>query len=197
MNTRPLPETPLFALEAAVPPVLPIASHASVDVAAPPEAVWSALTGGGAIAAGPGLVGLAGLAYPMRGRLLGQGVGTIRLGEFSTGLARERVTEWVPYRRLGFTVLAQPPAMEEMSPYRRVHSPHVQGYFNTGATRFTLTPLASGSTRLDVDARHVMRIEPVLYWEPLAKLAIRINLSRVLNDLKQKAERAGNTVGPP
>ena len=179
----------LFALEAAMPPVLPIASRASVDVAAHPNAVWAALIGGGTIAGGPGLTGAAGLAYPVRGRLLGQGVGTIRLGEFSTGIARERVTEWVPGRRLAFAVLAQPPAMEEMSPYRRVHSPHVQGYFETGTTRFTLTPLPGGGTRLDIDARHVMRIDPVLYWEPLARLAIRINLTRVLDDLKQKAER--------
>lgn len=179
----------LFALEAAMPPVLPVASSASVDVAAHHNAVWAALTGGGTIGGGAGLTGAAGLAYPVRARLLGQGVGAIRLGEFSTGIARERVTEWVPGRRLAFTVLAQPPAMEEMSPYRRVHSPHVQGYFETGTTRFTLTPLPGGGTRLDIDARHVMRIDPVLYWRPLAQLAIRINLSRVLDDLKQKAER--------
>lgn len=179
----------LFALEAAVPPVLPIASRASVDVAASTAAVWAALTDGRAITGGPGLVGAAGLAYPVRGRLLGEGVGAVRLGEFSTGIARERVTEWVPGRRLAFAVLTQPPAMEEMSPYRRVHSPHVQGYFDTGTTRFTLTPLPRGGTRLDIEARHVMRIEPVLYWEPLARLAIRINLSRVLDDLKQKAEQ--------
>jgi hypothetical protein len=125
----------------------------------------------------------------VRGRLFGQGVGAIRLGEFSTGIAREWVTEWVPGRRLAFTVLAQLPAMKEMSPYRRVHSPHVQGYFETGTTRFILKPLPSGGTRLDIDAPHIMRIDPVLYWEPLARLAIRINLSRVLDDLRQKAER--------
>ena len=77
-------------------------------------------------------MGIAGLAYPIRGQLLGQGIGAIRLGEFSTGTARERITEWMPGRRLAFAVLTQPPAMEEMSPYRRVHSPHVQGYFETG-----------------------------------------------------------------
>ncbi|MFD1950300.1 SRPBCC family protein [Sphingomonas arantia] len=179
----------LFMLEAAMPPEVPIASRQSVDVAAPRDAVWAALTGGGAIAGGPGLTGAAGLAYPVRGRLLGQGVGAVRLGEFSTGIARERVTEWVPGRRLAFTVLTQPPAMAEMSPYRRVHSPHVDGYFDTGTTRFTLTPLRGGGTRLTIDARHVLRIEPGLYWEPLARLAIRINLSRVLDDLKRKAEQ--------
>jgi len=153
----------LFALEAAVPPALPITGAASLEVAAPPAAVWAALTGGGAIAGSPGLVGAAGLAYPLRGRLLGEGVGAVRLGEFSTGTARERVTEWVPGRRLAFAVLSQPPAMEEMSPYRRVRSPHVHGYFDTAATAFTLTPLPGGRTRLGVEARHTLRVEPALY----------------------------------
>jgi hypothetical protein len=179
----------LFALEAAVPPALPIAAHASVEVGAPPAAVWTVLTRGGAIAGSPGVVGAAGLAYPLRGRLLGHGVGAIRLGEFSTGTARERVTEWVPGRRLGFAVLSQPPAMEEMSPYRRVRSPHVHGYFDTAATRFTLTPLPGGRTRLEVDASHTLRVEPALYWEPLARLAIRLNMARVLGDVQQKAEQ--------
>ena len=180
----------LFALEAAVPPALPIAAHASIEVEAPREAVWAALTSGGTITSGAGLIGAAGLAYPLRGRLLGDGIGAIRLGEFSTGTARERVTEWIPTRRLAFMVLTQPPAMEEMSPYRRVHSPHVQGYFETGTTGFTLVSLPGGRTRLDIEAQHVLRIEPVLYWEPLARLAIRMNLSRVLTDLKEKAEEA-------
>ncbi len=179
----------LFAVEAALPPALPIAAHASVDVEAPPAAVWHALTGGGTITGSPGLVGAAGLAYPLRGRLLGRGVGAIRLGKFSTGTARERVTEWVPDRRLGFAVLSQPPAMEEMSPYRRVRSPHVNGYFSTAATGFTLPPLPGGRTRLSVEARHMLRIEPALYWEPLARLAIRLNLARVLGDVRQKAEQ--------
>ena len=136
----------LFALEAAVPPTLPIAARGSVEIAAPAGAVWAALTDDRAISGRPGLVGIAGLAYPLRGQLLGQGVGAIRLGEFSTGTARERVTEWMPEHRLAFAVLTQPPAMEEMSPYRRVHSPHVQGYFETSTTGFTLTSLPSGHT---------------------------------------------------
>jgi len=49
----------------------------------------------------------------------------MRLGEFSTGIARERVTEWRPSRKLAFVVESQPPMMEEMSPYRRVHAPHL------------------------------------------------------------------------
>jgi hypothetical protein len=178
----------LFALEAAMPPAVPIIGRAAIDINAPPAAVWDALTSSAPIAVGPGLIGATGLAYPIRGRLLGAGVGTIRLGEFSTGIARERVTRWLPGRCLGFVVLRQPPAMQEMSPYRRVYAPHVTGYFDTGETRFLLTPLAGGGTRLGITSVHLLRIDPALYWQPIAQLAIRLNLSRVLDDVRIKAE---------
>ena len=57
--------------------------------------------------------------------------------------------------------------------------------------------MPSGGTRLDIAAGHVMRIEPALYWQPLARLAIQINLSRVLDDLKQKAEQLSATRHEP
>ena len=179
----------LFAIEGAMPPSIPIETHATIDIDARPPAVWAALTSNAPIAGSPGLIGAAGLAYPVRGRLLGAGVGAIRLGDFSTGTAREQVTEWVPDHRLAFTVLHQPPAMEEMSPYRHVHAPHVNGYFTTGETRFSLVAISGGRTRLFVDATHILRIDPALYWEPLARLAIRLNVSRVMEDIRFKAEQ--------
>jgi hypothetical protein len=179
----------LFALEAAMPPAVPIQSYATIDIQASPPAVWQALTSDAAIASGPGLIGATGLAYPIRGWLPGEGVGAVRLGEFSTGVARERVTEWVQNRRLAFVVVRQPPAMEEMSPYRRVHAPHVNGYFDTGVTRFSLNPIVGGGTRLTVATTHILRIDPALYWEPIARLAIRLNVSRVLQDIRSRAEQ--------
>ena len=79
--------------------------------------------------------------------------------------------------------------MEEMSPYRRVRSPHVHGYFGTAATGFTLIPLSDERSRLEVEAQHILRVEPALYREPLARLAIRLNMARVLGDVRQKAEQ--------
>jgi hypothetical protein len=84
--------------------------------------------------------------------------------------------------------VSQPPAMEEMSPYRRVHAPHVQGYFDTGETRFDLEPLPGGRTRLTVRASHVLRIDPVPYWEPIARWAVHENTDRVLRFVKAEAE---------
>ena len=178
----------VFVAEAALPPSLTIATQQSIDIAAPPPRVWQALISDAPIAGEVRLVALAGFAYPVRGRLLGHEVGATRLGEFSTGVARERVTTWEPAKRLAFVVVDQPAMMEEMSPYRRVHAPHLHGYFVTDATSFELTELPSGGTRLVARATHRLRIDPVLYWEPLARWAISMNVTRVLQSIKGASE---------
>jgi uncharacterized protein YndB with AHSA1/START domain len=179
----------LFALEAAMPPAVPVETAEAIEISAPPAAVWAALTGDKPIQEAPGVVAQAGLAYPIASHIVEGSVGGERLGEFSTGTARERITEWVPGRKLAFRVLSQPPAMEEMSPYRRVHAPHVSGYFETSAGSFEIEALPGGGTRLTARAAHVLRMDPVLYWEPVARWAIYTNVTRVLRDLKHKAER--------
>ncbi len=180
----------VFALEAAMPPNVVLRSAASIDIAAPPAAVWRALISGEEIRPAPGLAFRLGLAYPIRSRLLGAGVGAERLGLFSTGIARERITAWEPGRRLAFAVLSQPTVMTELSPYAEVHAPHVHGYFETLSTGFALSPLPGGGTRLTVEADHVLRLDPVLYWEPVARWAIGRNLGRVLRDARARAEAA-------
>lgn len=178
----------MVALEAAMPPSVAITMEQAIDISAPPPAVWQAVVSNDPIGAPPALVAEAGFSYPISGRLLGDGVGAVRLGEFSTGVARERVTDWQPGRQLAFVVESQPPMMEEMSPYRRVHAPHLSGYFETGATAFDLKPLPGGRTRLSVRATHILRIDPALYWEPMARWAISQNVHRVLRSIKGRAE---------
>ncbi len=114
----------------------------------------------------------------------------MRTGHFSTGIASEKIIEWREGRSLGFLVLSQPPAMKEMSFHKRVHAPHVDGYFQTGETRFVLEEASEGATRLTIIAAHRLKIEPVFYWEPIARAAISDNMQRVLRDLRTKAERS-------
>lgn len=153
----------LFALEASMPPAVPIETFESIDIAASPDAVWQAVTSEAPIGLLPGLPGLAGLAYPVRSSLKGEGVGANRLGVFSTGTAVERVTEWKQSRVLAFTVLSQPPAMEEMSPYRHLHTPHLTRYVVTRDTKYVLLPLRNGGTRLTLQAQTVLRIDLIGY----------------------------------
>jgi hypothetical protein len=181
----------LFALEAVLPPAIPIDLTDSVEIDASPSAVWRAVASDEAIGPPPWAIAVAGFAYPIRGRMLGRGVGAERIGLFSTGIAHERVTEWVPQRRLSFILLDQPPMMEEMSPYRRVHAPHVQGYFTTIRTSFELQQLGRDRTRLTIADSHMLRLDPALYWEPLARWAIAKNVAHVLQSIKHRAEAKG------
>lgn len=178
----------MFAADAISPPEALMLTNESVVIHAPASRVWEAVTSDDPISQQPTLVGKLGLAYPERGKLLGRSVGAVRHGYFSTGVAQEKVTDWQPGRVLGFVVLRQPPAMIEMSPYAHVHAPHLNGYFETGETRFEIEPITSNTSKLTILAAHSLRIDPILYWEPIARWAAASNTQRVLRDLKMKAE---------
>lgn len=178
----------LMIAEVALPPKAGFENVASVEVAAPPAAVWDAIVHMGPIPDAPPAPFRWGLAYPMRGEILGDGVGAIRRGVFSTGVAYEKVTEWEPERKLSFIVLSDPPTMREFSPYQHVNAPHQIGYFKTLDARFTITPLADGRTRLSLATRHELDLEPALYWTPFAVWATQANKARVLRHFRQQAE---------
>lgn len=180
-----------FAIDLIAPPNAEFESVESIDVAATDRVVWDAIVHMGPIPDPPIAPFRWGLAYPMSGTIKGTGIGAIREGVFSTGVAYERVTEWDPGRRLTFIVLSDPPTMRELSPYQNVNAPHVNGYFRTLDARFTITPLANGRTRLSLATHHELDLNPAFYWMPMAKWAVHANKSRVLAHFARQAETAG------
>jgi hypothetical protein len=181
--------------ETILPPHASFESAESVDVAASPAAVWDSIVHMGPIPGAPAIPFRWGLAYPMRGEIIGSGVGAVRRGVFSTGVAYERVTAWEPGHKLTFIVLSDPPSMHELSPYAHVNAPHVNGYFRTLDARFTITPLADGKTRLTLATHHDLDLEPALYWLPLAEWATHANKVRVLEHFRRQAEAAAPIAG--
>ncbi len=179
-----------FAVDLVAPPNLAFDSVESIEVAANDKDVWDAIVHMGPIPDPPAAPFRWGLAYPMSGSIRGSGVGAIREGVFSTGVAYERVTEWDPAKHLSFIVLSDPPTMHELSPYRHVNAPHVNGYFRTLDARFTITTLANGHTLLSLATRHELDLNPAFYWLPMTKWAIHTNKVRVLAHFAQQAEAA-------
>jgi hypothetical protein len=110
----------------------------------------------------------------------------LRRGEFSTGTALERVTEWIPNRKLAFAVLEDVAGMRELSPYAHVHAPHVVGYFRTKEASFELSARPDGATVERTS--HELRLEPVLYWMPMARYVVHVNNARVLAHIRRRAE---------
>jgi len=184
----------VYALEAIFPASVSFENQVSIDIKAPPAAVWRSITAMGHIEEPPGLLFRLGLAHPLSGRLVGEGVGAERHGEFSTGIAVERITEWIPNHRLGFVVLNDVPTVRELSPYHHVHAPHVVGYFATTLASFELEDRGAHMTRLTLRSTHVLRLEPTLYWLPLVNWVVEENKARVLRHIRVLAERLVNSV---
>jgi hypothetical protein len=178
----------LMAVESQFPPATSFDDVRSIEIAASPAAVWDSVVHMGPIPAQPAAPFGWGLAYPQRGTIRGEGPGAVREGVFSTGVAYERVTVWEPGKRLEFDVLSDPPMMHELSPYRQVHAPHLDGYFMTRDARFRIEPLADGKTRLTLSTRHELNIAPIAYWKPISLWAIHANKRRVLEHFRSQAE---------
>ena len=170
-------------------PMAPFETHNTVIIDAPPARVWEAIVKMERIDGPPPVGADLGIAYPLRATIVGEGVGATRFGAFSTGTAVERVTEWETGRKLTFAVLNDVPSMRELSPYAELNTPHSIGYFFTKETSFELIPSESGGTQLIERTSHILKLEPALYWLPLASVMIDQNNARVLAWIKHQAER--------
>jgi uncharacterized membrane protein YhaH (DUF805 family) len=180
----------VFATEYAFPPMTNFETQQIILVRAPAEAVWNVIIRMDMMDGPLALPFRLGVAYPLGGEVAGEGVGATRRGVFSTGTAIERVTEWIPGRKLAFTVEKDVPSIDEISPYRQVHAPHAVGYFRTSLTSFELAPRPDGDTEIIERTSHQLKLGPVYYWLPMARWIVRENNARVLEHVRRQAERS-------
>jgi uncharacterized membrane protein YhaH (DUF805 family) len=176
------------ALETASPPP-PLREVVSVvEVNAPPAAVWRHVVAFSAIPERPAWFFRAGIAYPTRAMIDGAGVGALRRCEFSTGVFVEPITVWDAPRRLTFDVTAQPDAMRELSPYRSVRPPHLDGAFRAQRGEFRLMVLPGGRTRLEGSTWYTLDLAPGIYWQWWADALVHAIHDRVLVHVKRLSE---------
>lgn len=124
----------------------------------------------------------------LRATIDGTGVGAVRRCEFSTGAFIEPITAWEPGRRLAFDVAAQPPPMHELSPYRHIHPPHLDGYLRCRRGEFRLVPLDGGRTRLEGSTWYEYEIYPQCYWTLWQDALIQRIHRRVLDHIRRESE---------
>jgi hypothetical protein len=163
----------------------------TVDIDAPPERVWRNVIGIAELPPPSELVFRLGIAYPVRARIRGAGVGAVRTCEFSTGPFVEPITEWDPPRRLAFDVRAQPPPMQEWSPYRYVDAPHLVDGLRSERGEFRLSSVGPQRTRLEGRTWYRNNLFPQLYWNAWSDALIHRIHRRVLEHVKRRSETAG------
>jgi len=168
------------------PPLREVVTTLEVD--APPEAVWQHVIAFGDIEPPTQLLFTLGIAFPVRATLHGEGVGAVRHCEFSTGPFIEPITVWDPPRRLAFDVQSQPPPMQELSPYRHIHAPHLRSALIARRGEFRLSALEGGRTRLEGSTWYTLDMAPHGYWALWSDTLIHAIHARVLSHIKAQAE---------
>jgi hypothetical protein len=188
------------ALMAAAPVLTPAAPlymvRTTVDVDAPPQRVWSHVISFPDLPPPHELLFRAGVAYPMRAHIVGEGVGTTRYCEFSTGSFVEPIRVWNAPRRLAFDVVRNPPPMRELSPYPDVDTPHLRGYLLAERGEFELLPLPGGRTRLVGTTWYRHHLWPAGYWRWWSDGIIHLVHSRVLDHVRRLSESDAHRPGP-
>ena len=167
-------------------PLLQVKS--SIVVNAPPDQVWRHVVSFSELPPPREWLFRLGIAYPVRAEIMGHGVGAERHCNFSTGPFVEPIEVWDEPRLLKFSVTANPAPMQEWTPYREIHPPHLAGFLESKGGQFLLTPLEGGRTRLEGTTWYQHHMWPAAYWQVWSDLIIhRIHL-RVLAHVKQLAE---------
>jgi hypothetical protein len=161
-----------------------------VEVAAPPQHVWPNVIEFGEITTPPDVIFRAGVAYPLRARIDGQGVGAVRYCEFSTGAFVEPIEVWDKPRLLKFSVTQNPPPMREWSPWN-VRAPHLDNFLVSRGGQFELTPLPGGRTRLAGTTWYEHRMWPQTYWRWWSDFLIHRIHGRVLKHVRDLSEKNG------
>jgi Polyketide cyclase / dehydrase and lipid transport len=189
---------PLLTLgEAALdrePEVRPITTTVVVD--APPKAVWRHVVAFEPLPPPREAIFRAGIAYPVEATIEGRGVGAVRRCRFSTGDFVEPITAWEEGRLLRFRVTEQPEPMRELSPWGRIHPPHLDGFLRSHQGEFRLTPLPGGRTRVEGTSWYENRMWPAAYWRVWSDNLIHAIHRRVLDAIKARAERDAASRGP-
>jgi Polyketide cyclase / dehydrase and lipid transport len=162
----------------------------TIEVNASPEQVWPNVIGFSELKAPPDWFFKLGVSYPVRAKIHGSGVGAVRHCEFSTGPFVEPITTWDPPRHLAFDVTSQPPSMTELSPYRNINAPHLEGYMTSKGGEFVLTALPGGRTRIEGTTHYTLAIYPEGYWVNFAELLLHAIHKRVLTHIKGLTENA-------
>ncbi|MEQ1827306.1 MAG: hypothetical protein ABL921_15220 [Pirellula sp.] len=178
----------IAAIESAVDVSPVIESRSQVLIEAPIERVWRRVVDFPDIIAKPEGILSFGVAYPIRARIDGHGAGAIRYCEFNTGVFVEPITAWDEPYRLSFDVTSQPEPMSELSPYRHIHPPHLDGTFRSLRGEFRLFREADGTTRLEGSTWYQLDMGPRLYWRLWTDWIVHRIHVRVLEHVKEIAE---------
>ncbi len=161
----------------------------AIEIAASPEKVWQKVVAFAEIPPPTEGIFRAGVAYPIRAEIAGQGPGAVRHCIFSTGSFIEPITVWDQPHLLRFSVTSNPAPLNELSPYGHIEPRHLHGYFESHQGQFLLTELPGGRTRVEGTTWYSHSMWPETYWHWWSDYVIHRIHMRVLEHIKTEVEQ--------
>lgn len=176
-------------VEPALRPVPPLRCvETSIDVSADAQRTWDCVVEFPDLPRTQRWFFRAGVAHPLRARIVGSGVGSVRYCEFSTGDFVEPIEVYDPPRRLAFAVTDCPPPLRELSPHD-IHPPHLDGYLVSRRGEFELTPTGEG-TRVTGRTWYTNDLWPQWYWGLWSDAIVGAIHGEVLEHIRVTAQKA-------
>ena len=167
-------------------------TRTTIDVAAPVQTIWPLVASVDTIRPAeerPALYTLIGFPHPVSAVIDRYGVGGVREARFSKGLRfTERVTDWIPGRRLSFTIRANTAEIP-----RTTLDEHVTiggPYFDVLQGTYELLPLPDGKVRIVLSSEHRLSTPFNAYAVLWTQAIMRSIQSNILEIVKARAERA-------
>jgi hypothetical protein len=160
----------------------------TVEIRATKEEVWQQLVAFAELPPPQEWMFQTGIAFPIRAEINGTGRNAVRHCIFSTGAFVEPIEVWDEPTLLKFGVTAQPPVMDELSPYTTLRPPHLNQYLRSRKGQFQLTRLSNGNTLLEGTTWYQNGFWPEAYWTLWSDYIIHRIHQRVLNQIKLHAE---------
>jgi len=153
----------------------------AIEIDAAPEEVWKHVIAFSELPEPKEWIFRIGIAYPVRARIDGAGIGAVRHCEFSTGEFTEPIEVWKTNELLKFSVTSNPQPMQEWTPYSRIRPPHLDGFLVSNGGQFKLTRLPGNRTYLEGTTWYRHHMWPETYWKLWADFIIHKIHMRVLN----------------
>jgi uncharacterized membrane protein YhaH (DUF805 family) len=179
----------LMSFESKEAPKLSIYSvSSSIHINATPSHVWKNVVKFPPLPEPEELLFKAGIAYPISAEITGNGKGAIRCCVFNTGKFIEPIEIWDENSLLQFSVSEQPQPMIELTPYKHIDAPHLNGYFASTKGQFLLKAQSDGTTVLEGTTWYYTRIWPGAYWKLWSDYILHTIHSRVLKHIKKETE---------
>ena len=181
----------VIGLERGIPvPTEHVVTTTQIEIAAPASAVWPLVVSVDSIRDGerrPALFTAIGFPRPIAATLDHPGVGGVRTASFDHGVVfREAVIEWVPERRLRFTIDAKAVPTTALDPHVTIGGP----FFDVLTGTYELQPLSAARTLLVLTSEHRVSTRFNAYagwWADRIMTSVQRNILVVL---KERAELA-------